>query len=295
MKNRRQFLKMTAGTAAASALGTQTSSAQIRTKVRKVWVLSDLHSGLMADGKDGSEWFEEACADIRAEFPDIDFAMTLGDISHGGNEPQLLNYLKVRDASGVHTWYEVAGNHEYHGNSADLYVKHIRPIDPYSMVDGNIAWIFISDEKAGVPGELTPESCDWLEAELKKHKDMNIIVCSHQGVKDTTIQTDKRDRHIHPPERIAEIIEKSNIALWMSGHEHHAPYTPKHIARVGETTYINVASMSHAYGTGGSQSCLMAFVPGSNNIIVRRRTHDTKEFVPEYEVKVPLRHPIRLG
>jgi hypothetical protein len=295
MKNRREFIKMTAGAAAIGALGTQPSAAAVGSKIRKVWVLSDLHSGYVEGGKDGAEWFALACKDMQSDHADIAYAMTLGDITHGGNEEQLKNYITARDASGIKTWYEVAGNHEYHDGKADSYKHLIRSTDPYSVSDGNLAWIFLSDEKAGVPGELTPASCDWLDSELAKHKGKNIIVCSHQGVKDTTVKTDKPDRHIQPADRIAANIAKSDIALWMSGHEHHAPYTAKHIARVGETAYINVASMSHAYKTGSSQSCLLEFQPGAKQIIARRREHDTQKFMPEFEVKIPLRHPIELG
>lgn len=106
---------------------------------------------------------------------------------------------------------------------------------------------------------------------------------------------DRRDRHIRPAERIAAIIEKFDIAVWMSGHEHHTPYTPKHIARVDKTTYINVASMSHAYNSGSSESFLLEFVPGTKQIVARRRKHDTKAFIPEYEVTIPLKHRIELG
>ncbi len=295
MKNRRQFIKITAGTAAVGALGIQSSAAATDSKLRKVWVMSDLHCGYTEGGKDGAEWFTLACKDMQKDHSDIAYAITLGDITHGGNEQQLKNYLTTRDASGIKTWYEVAGNHEYHDGKADFYTKLIRSTDPYSIIDGNLVWIFLSDEKAGVPGELTPESCDWLEAELTKHKGKNIIVCSHQGVKDTTFKTDNAQRHIHPADRISEIIKTSNIALWMSGHEHHTPYSDKHIARVENTTYINVASMSHAYKTGSSQSNLLEFKPGSKEIIARRRTHDTQKFMPEFEVKIPLPHAIELG
>lgn len=292
MKNRRQFIGMTAGAATMGALGIQSSSAGTGSKLRKVWVLSDLHCGLVEGGKDGAEWFADACKDMRQEHADIAYAMTLGDISHGGSELQLGNYLQTRDASGIKTWYEVAGNHEYHGGKMGLYTKLIRSTDPYSVVDGNLVWIFLSDERAGVPGELTPGSCDWLESELAKHKGKNIIVCSHQGVKDTTVSTDKADRFIHPADRIATIIAASDIALWLSGHVHHSPYTAMHIVRIGATTYINVASMSHAYKTGSSQSYLLEFEPGAKEIVARRRTHDTRTFMPEFEVKIPLRHPI---
>ncbi len=295
MKNRRHFIKITTGAAAVGALGIQSSPAATDSKLRKVWVMSDLHCGYTEGGKDGAEWFTLACKDMQQEHADIAYAMTLGDITHGGNEQQLKNYITTRDASGIKTWYEIAGNHEYHDGKADSFKQLIRSTDPYSVVDGNLAWIFLSDEKAGVPGELTPESCDWLETELAKHKGKNIIVCSHQGIKNTTLNTDNAQRHIHPADRISEIIKKSNIALWMSGHEHHGPYGPKHIARVKNTTYINVASMSHAYKTGSSQSNLLEFKPGSKEITARRRTHDTQIFMPEFEVKIPLLYPIELG
>jgi 3',5'-cyclic AMP phosphodiesterase CpdA len=292
MKNRRDFIKMTAGAAALGALGTPQASAAADSKLRKAWVLSDLHCGYTEGGKDGSEWFELACKDMKQDYADIAYAITLGDITHGGNETQLKNYIKTRDASGFLTWYEVAGNHEYHDGKADSYKQLIRSTNPYSVVDGNLVWIFLSDEMPGVQGDLKPESCDWLENELLKHKGKNLIVCSHQGVKNTTLNTHRGDRHIHPADRISAIIAKSNIALWMSGHEHQSPYTAKHIARVENTTYINVASLSHAYKTGSSQSCLLEFVSGAREIIARRRTHDTRTFMPEFEVKIPLPYPL---
>lgn len=295
MKNRRQFIKITAGAAALGALGTQQASAATDSKLRKAWVMSDLHIGYEEGGKDGAEWFVSACKDMQQEHADIAYAMTLGDITHGGNEQQLKKYITTRDASGIKTWHEIAGNHEYHDGKADSFKQLIRSTDPYSVVDGNLVWIFLSDELAGVQGDLTPKSCDWLEAELAKHKDKNIIVCSHQGVKDTTIKTNEPARHIHPSNRISEIIKKSNIALWMSGHEHHSPYSEKHIARVENTTYINIASMSYAYNTGSSQSCLLEFIPGAKEFVARRRQHENQKFMPEFEVKIPLLYPIELG
>jgi 3',5'-cyclic AMP phosphodiesterase CpdA len=292
MKNRRDFIKLTAGAAALGALGTHDASAAGDSKLRKVWVLSDLHCGYSEGGKDGSEWFELACKDMRQDHADIAYALTLGDITHGGNESQLKHYVATRNASGFPTWYEVAGNHEYHNGKADFYKQLIRSTDPYSVVDGHVVWIFLSDEMPGVQGDLKPESCDWFEKELEKHKGKNIIVCSHQGVKDTTHNTNRADRHLHPADRISAIIAKSNIALWMSGHEHQSPYTPKHIARVGNTTYINVASLSHAYKTGSSESYLLELMPGAREIVARRRRHDTRTFMPEFEVKIPLPYPL---
>jgi hypothetical protein len=292
MTNRRRFIQMTAAASAIHALPAESSNEKIP---HKAWVLSDVHCGYTEGGKDGAAWFTAACEDMQKNVPAIARAMTLGDITHGGGEPQLKSYLTARDASGIKTWHEVAGNHEYHGPTAAAYIKLIRSTDPYTVIEGNIVWIFLSDQKAGVAGELLPETCDWLEKELSAHKGKNIIVCSHQGVKGTTFRTDKADRHLHPADRIAAIIATSEIALWMSGHEHHTPYSPQHIARVGDTTFLNVASLSHAYKTGSSQSTLLEFTAGETQLTARRREHDTQTFLAPYEVKIPLRYPIALG
>ena len=293
MQPRRQFLKISAGAAALGFIKVQTSCAETSNATRHVWVLSDLHSGRVDDGKDGAEWFRLACEEMKTAFPDIACAMTLGDISHDGNEEQMVNYINARNNSGIKTWYELAGNHEYHKGKAEAFQKLIRSTDPYSITDGNIAWFFLSDQKAGVPGELMPEACDWLERELTAHKDKNIIVCSHQLVSGTTFRSGNSQRVLHPVDHLAEIIAKSKIDLWLHGHEHHTPYQKQHIARVGDTTFINVASMSHAYGTGRSESYVLELKPGATEIIARRRHHDIREFNPEFETRIPLRHPIQ--
>lgn len=150
--------------------------------------MSDLHSGYDQGGKDGAEWFESACKDMSEAGFQIDYAMTLGDITHGGSEVELQRYIEIRAKSGIATWHEIAGNHE-----------------------------------------------------------------------------------------------------------HHTPYSKGHIARVKDTTYINVASMSHAYKTGSSESYLLEFKTGAKEIVARRRRHDSKEFVPEFEVIIPLRHELMPG
>ena len=292
MKSRRQFLKISAGAATLGALGSQAALGAPAQASRKVWILSDLHTGHVADGKDGVEWFELACNDMREAKLGVDYAMTLGDIAQSGLEEQFQRYLDQRAKSGIATWHEIAGNHEYRDGKAEAYTRMLRSTKPYHVIDGNIAWFFISDEAPGVPGELTEESCQWLEQQLARHEDKTTIVCSHQLVKDTIFKSTIGNFIIHPADRIAGIIAKSKIDLWLCGHEHHSPYSKERIVRKDGTTYINVASMNHAYGTRACQSYLMEFVPGAREIIARRREHDGKRFQPEFEVKIPLRHAL---
>lgn len=295
MNNRREFLKMSAGALTFGTLSSRAADAAVQPATRRFWFLSDIHCGHAEDGKDGSGWFSEACDDMKANEIGIDRAFTLGDLTHHGNEEQLKSYLKVRSSSGIAKWDELAGNHEYEKNrSITAYEKLIRSIQPYSVLEGNVLVIMLSDEKGGVEGNLSENTCVWLENELAKHRDKVTIVCSHQLVKGTVVASDQNARHLHPADRIQEIIAKSKIDLWLCGHVHHTPYTPKHIVRRDQTTYINVASMNHAYGTGSSQSAVMELVPGSRELIIRRRDHDKRQFLPEFEVKVPLRDAVAL-
>ena len=52
--------------------------------------------------------------------------------------------------------------------------------------------------------------------------------------------------------------------------------------------------MNHAYGTGSSQSAVMELLPGGRELIIRRRDHDKRQFLPGFEVKVPLRDAVAL-
>lgn len=258
-----------------------------------MWVLSDAHAGRVEDGLDGAEWVARACKDMRGS--EIDRAFVLGDLTQNGSEEELESFLDARKDSGIANWHELAGNHEYHRGKAEAYDKLVRSREPYRIIDGNVAWFMLSDEAPGVPGNLSEETCDWLEAELAAHADKTIIVCSHQLVRGTIHNSDHPQRHIHPSERLAEIIGKSKIDLWMCGHEHHSPYSKERIIRKDGTTYVNVASVSHAYNTKASQSFVLNLKQGAKEIVARRREHDTGKFLSEFETIIPLRHAIELG
>jgi 3',5'-cyclic AMP phosphodiesterase CpdA len=295
MNHRREFLKMSAGALALGALRSHAAPAADPPASRRFWFLSDLHCGHMEDGKDGAGWFKAACEDLHANHISISRAFTLGDLTHHGNEVQLKSYLQVRSSSGIAEWCELAGNHEYAKNqNINAYEELVRSIQPYSVLVGNVRVIMLSDEQGGVEGNLSDHTCLWLEEELAKHQDQVTIVCSHQLVKGTVMASQQKARHLHPADRIQDIISKSKIDLWLCGHEHHSPYSPQHSVRLDRTTYINVASINHAYGTGSSQSSVIELIPGARELIIRRRDHDKQQFLPEHEVRVPLRSPIAL-
>lgn len=294
---RRDCLKhLTAGTAAVGLVGIQPVFAEAPNKTRQVLVFSDTHIGHNADGLDGSEWLKKALTEMKENKVQIDFACALGDIAHRATEDAIRTFVALRDNSGINTWFELAGNHEYAKDiGAKYYQTLVRSTKPHSHVDGNIAWFFISDEEPGVPGNLSDESYAWLKKGVAANQDKIVIVCSHQLVNGTIRKSESPMRHIHPKEKIAELLAEHRVDLWMCGHEHHRPYSHEEILRKDGTTFINVASMSHAYGSKESQSFLLEFAEGSKKIIARRRVHDTQSYAEDFEVTIPLDRAVRLG
>lgn len=293
---RRDCLKhIAAGAAAVGLVGVQPAIGDKPGNTRQVLVSSDTHIGFKADGVDGAEWLERALSELRENRVQIDYAMALGDISHHATADAFRKYVELRDKSGIDRWFELAGNHEYGPDGLKDYETIVRSAKPYAYVDGNIAWFFISDEAKGVPGNISDETDAWLKKSVADHQDKIVIVCSHQLVHDTIRQSKQNARHIHPKEKIAELLEAHRVDLWMCGHEHHRPYSHEEITRKDGTTFINVASMSHAYGSKQSQSFLLEFAEGARKIVARRRVHDTQSFAEDYQTEIPLDRAIQLG
>lgn len=294
--SRRSFVTRAAvGTVAAASVRSQPLLGADVPAVRNALVLSDIHVGLEADGVDGGEWFSRAIGELERNQVSIDYAAVLGDISHGATEQALETYVEIRDSSGIPTWFELAGNHEWHGGNTRHYESRVRSLRPHAHVDGNVAWFFLSDEDAGVRGFVSDESIEWLSNELETHKNDVVIVCTHQLVHGTVRASAKDDRCIHPKEKIAQLLSDHRIDLWMFGHEHHRPYSKDDVLRRGRTTFLNVASLSHAYNTRESQSYVLQFEERAKQIVARRRVHDVQAFANEYELIIPLESEIRLG
>ena len=91
------------------------------------------------------------------------------------------------------------------------------------------------------------------------------------------------------------MIAELPITLWLCGHEHHKPYSAKSMIKEAGVTCINVASVSHAYGTKTSGSLVLDFEENGREIVARRRDHDSKRFQREFEIKIPLDKRIHLA
>lgn len=294
--SRRQCLKhLGSGIVATCALGAVPLFAEASSNRRQVFVMSDLHIGRIVDGLDGEQWLARALMDIKENAGPISYGLTLGDISQSGDRDSILKYIKLRDASSIPQWFELAGNHEYYTDGIGNYTSLIRSTDPYLFIDGNIVWFFVSDQAVSRQGDMTSSTCRWIKKNLELHQDKVIIMCSHQLPANTIRRSDEDVFCLHPKEEVEDILATGLVDLWLCGHEHHTSYSKEKIARVGDTTVINVASMSHAYGTSASGSFILEFQSGANRMLARRRTHDTQCFPDEFCVEIPVRNSISLG
>ncbi len=293
--SRRRLLKsMTGGLAATYAWGALPVFARSSLR-RQVVVMSDLHIGRTEDGRDGEEWLARALADIKENLGPISYGLTLGDISQNGDSKSILKYIRLRDASSIPRWFELAGNHEYYSNGIGHYTSLIRGTDPYLFMDGNIVYFFISDQVSSRQGDMTDKAWRWLKENIEQYRDKIIIVCSHQ-LPANTIRRSREDVFcLHPKEKVEDLLATGLVDLWLCGHEHHSPYSKGCFVRLGNTTVINVASMSHAYGTTRSESTLLEFEENARHILARRRVHDTKSFSDEFMIEIPVRNPVCLS
>jgi predicted phosphodiesterase len=225
----------------------------------------------------------------------VGYALVLGDITASGLAEELDSYRVVCVQSGITNWFELAGNHEYAKDGKIAYQEKIRSTKPYCVVDGNLVWFFLSDEKPGVQGDLSETTLRWLDQKLTEYKDKIIIVSSHQLVYDTVKTSTKSSMFLNPKEQVKELLARHPVDIWLSGHEHHTPWTEESMIKKEGTWFINVASMSYAYNTGESQSFILEFTEGEQQIKVRRRIHDKGIFAEKGTFVIPLQRAIKLG
>lgn len=269
-------------------------SAPASSPTRRVAVFSDIHIGKTWSGLDGAQWFDRALSDIDRNVGKVDYAMSLGDITHEGDRESLLRYTSTCKQSPIPSWFELAGNHDHRNRGIRNYRRLLRSPRPYVHLDGNIAWFLVSTESADGSGRISPKNIRWLERSLTRHSDKVCILCTHQPPYRTLRRSNEDQFCLHPRWRLRNLVRHKHIDLLLCGHEHHEPYSARCIGSLGGTTLINAASTNHAYSTGSSESVILEMEEGAKVIRVRRRCHDKEVYAREFEVEVPLKDPISL-
>ncbi len=275
-----------------------------RNKVVKKQILAcaDIHIGFNNINVD-SVIFKNALGDIKNNIGTIDYALVLGDMVETGSTEEFQKYLSIRNTSGISQWFELAGNHEQGGILE--YEKLINYHKTYAVRDGNLVWIFLSDELYSSYGEMGEKTYLWLKDTITKHQDKNIILCTHQLVKDTVRPLSDSHSYFDPTGKYiingsTGILDTLRVDLWLNGHQHYFVYDPElDIATKtlpkGKTTFINVASLNFNYNTQASQSFIFEIIKGKSEIVAKRRIHDLEIYDSNCTISIPLPFPVEFS
>lgn len=303
--SRREFLgaALLAGaglTAGCRTAGLSTSSPRRRPGWRRVWAMSDPHVGLGGrgnDGRDGADWLRLCLDDLRENVGDVDYVAALGDLTHhAGPEDELREYVRVRRASHIPVWYEMAGNHDYAAIPSGRWAKHIGSPPRYTVLDGTLAWFFVSAERGKSDGLITAPTEEWLVKAIRRHQDThNIVVCSHQAVRGTVSGSRDESASLNDPWRVERILRSVRIDLWLCGHIHAGRRTAGYAREGAYRTYVNVASAGHAYGTRACNGYVLDMAEGGNEMRCRCRDHGRGQYVKNQEVRVTFPHELRFS
>jgi len=304
----------TASVACSATSGSASSAAG--PAARRIWIFSDPQVGLCNsnDGKTGGQWLQQAVLDLTSNMGGADYVLGLGDVVDNSADAEMQEYLDIRAGSGIKTWFEINGNHDYIASTMPLWHKHLLRPGRYVIEDGNCAFIMFSAEQSYAAGCVGQATFNWVKETITRYQGSNIVVCSHVPVYDTVAGSTKTHRHLYvgqvgvaldSEEKIAaskvaaapfvELLASVRVDLWLSGHLHSTKRTPTHVFRRNGTTFVNVATTGHAYGTQMSVSYLLELTEGSRTFVARCRRHDDGVYLPDYEVKQDFPHPVALS
>ncbi len=153
----------------------------------RVWVYSDTQPLTDDDWKN----LKLAVDDTNANMGDLDMAIMPGDVVDHGSTEDYKKYRNYIENSKIpwENFYHLAGNHDFnpmlHGdlnNYQDIIDNKLR----YTLCRGNILFVFMSDNRPGVPGEIYDGTFHWWENLVETHQDNNVITVVHHSLKGTT-------------------------------------------------------------------------------------------------------------
>ena len=245
----------------------------------KIWLLSDIQP----KNRGQKQQFQKAINDINKNVSDIDFAIVAGDIVQQANEEDFDWYLSMKPSSYIKEWYEIAGNHDVKWDNGVLYKKKINEKFNYSFVKRNILFIFMSDELTSSETDISDETFNWWKGLVINNQDKIIVTITHAPLEGSGIPFSSfRRRQIKDSKRFTDVLEKYRVDIWLSGHVHIPQWFPNDVGKSKKyngTMFINVAGIrKEALGLKQSESRIMTFECGSNEVLLKSRNHTERGY-----------------
>jgi len=222
-----------------------------------VWALADIQP----TSRGHEEAFEIAITDINDYVPNIDLAIVAGDIVNQTDEETFDWYVQARNNSYIEEWYEIIGNHDLKTDMGKLFREKLREKVNYSVLRGNILFIFMSDSQRGKATEISDEVFNWWKALVANNQDKIIVVTTHAPLEDSGIPFSSfRDRQIINSKRFTEKDKYEG------------------------TIFVHISSIRpEIMGLKESESRLLTFACGSDKVLIRVRNHKDGRFIPNQD------------
>jgi Icc protein len=150
--------------------------------------------------------------------PKPDLLLMTGDLSQD-ETPESYVYLRDRITPLDIPTYWIPGNHDVPAMMEQVLVSDL--ISPAKCFHRG-GWNFIllcSAQPQRVEGELSPQTLDWLEAQLQQHAQPTLIALHHPPLPIGTTWMDRIG--LHQPERFLAVVDRyPQVKLIMFGHIH---------------------------------------------------------------------------
>ncbi len=249
-----------------------------------IWALADIQP----TNKGHEEAFELAIKDINENVPNIDMAIVAGDIVNETNNETFDWYVQTRNGSYIEDWYEIIGNHDLKTDMGELFRQKLREDINYSIVKGNILFIFMSDSVRGKATEISDETFGWWKDLVINNQDKIIVVTTHAPLEDSGIPFSSfRDRQIINSERFTDVLRKYEVDLWLSGHLHLSQGVMNNIVEKDKykgTIFVHISSIRpEVFGIKKSESRLITFSCGSDKVLIQSRNHKEAHFASSHD------------
>ncbi len=249
-----------------------------------VWALADIQP----TNRGHEEAFEFAITEMNDNVPNIDLAIVAGDIVNETTEETFDWYLQTRNTSYIEEWYEIIGNHDLKTDMGKLFREKLREEVNYSILKGNILFIFMSDSERGKPTEISDETFTWWKNLVINNQDKIIVVTTHAPLEDSGIPFSSfRDRQVINSERFTNVLKEYQVDLWLSGHLHLPHSIMNNIVEKDKfegTIFVHISSIRpELIGIKESESRVLTFACGSDQVLIRSRNHEDGVFVPNHD------------
>lgn len=248
-----------------------------------VWALADIQP----TNRGHEEAFEIAISDMNNNVQNVDLAIVAGDIVNETTEETFDWYVRTRNDSYIKEWYEIIGNHDLKTDMGELFREKLREEVNYSILKGNILFIFMSDSERGKATEISDDTFEWWKDLVINNQDKIIVVTTHAPLEDSGIPFSSfTDRQVINSERFTQVLKEYQVDLWLSGHLHIPHGVMNNIVEKDKfegAIFVHISSIRpEVLGIKESESRVLTFACGSDKVLIQSRNHEEESFAPNH-------------